>query len=604
MSNPSEITSINSQLKQRGNVFFVIGFMLVLTFISAFYFIKFGDYIFFVQENMSLFIWTTDYFNEFIYRPGGLLEYGGKFLTQFYFSSIMGVAIITLLLLKTVFIFYKINQKLSDTKKVILPLVFLPAIFMFLLQINYNYYLYHNLGFLVVGFWFYVSVLSQKKVIQWIFLILFPLFYFAVGAYAIVYAGMYVAYCFIYLKGNSRYIFSGSILGITAASFFLFKDVLFYFPGGVGLFYPFSIGENLNQEVFFYGLIAVIGLFPLLIKYFENLKLKGRMAPFYPVVLLAIVFILALFQMSKLHDSKSAHLFQIEKKVVLHDWDGVIKSHQTNPSTNLLGQFYFNLALSEKGEMANNLFSGRQDFGTDALVLPWELNNNIISRGVYFYYAIGLINEAHHWAYESMVSQGYRPENLKMLVKTNLINGHFRMAKKYISILKNTFYYKEWAKKYEKMLFYPELVKADPELSVKQSLLSDTDFFVDSKQPQLNLAGLMNSNKMNKKVFEYGISWLMLRKNVNAIITQSKSLKERGYANIPRHIEEVALMYSLSNQGELPDFGGLEIRSKTKQDFRKYIAVFTQYNGNMGQAAINMQEDFADTYWYFIHFSK
>lgn len=48
---------------------------------------------------------------------------------------------------------------------------------------------------------------------------------------------------------------------------------------------------------------------------------------------------------------------------------------------------------------------------------------------------------------------GYgNPRMLKRLVQTNLIYGAYPVAEKYIRILENTFYYKDWAKSQRKFL--------------------------------------------------------------------------------------------------------------------------------------------------------
>ena len=50
--------------------------------ISAVYFYWFENGIFFYQENESLFIFSYEYLQKFIVKPGGLLEYAGNFLKQ------------------------------------------------------------------------------------------------------------------------------------------------------------------------------------------------------------------------------------------------------------------------------------------------------------------------------------------------------------------------------------------------------------------------------------------------------------------------------------------------------------------------------------------
>ena len=115
------------------------------------------------------------------------------------------------------------------------------------------------------------------------------------------------------------------------------------------------------------------------------------------------------------------------------------------------------------------MFFGRQSYGSKALTLTRD--NDQSYRAMYFYYAVGLTCEAHHLAYELMVQHGYRPENIKMLIKTEMINGNFKVAERYINVLKKTMHYKKWSEKYEKMLFTPDLVNSDPELGGKIRLL-------------------------------------------------------------------------------------------------------------------------------------
>ena len=51
-----------------------------------------------------------------------------------------------------------------------------------------------------------------------------------------------------------------------------------------------------------------------------------------------------------------------------------------------------------------------------------------------------------------MVMKGQSPEGLKMLIKTDLINGNYKVASAYISILKRTLFYRKDAKRFEKLL--------------------------------------------------------------------------------------------------------------------------------------------------------
>ena len=70
--------------------------------------------------------------------------------------------------------------------------------------------------------------------------------------------------------------------------------------------------------------------------------------------------------------------------------------------------------------------------------------------------------------YEVITMSGLRPEDLKMLVKTELIDGNQVMASKYISVMRRTLFYRDDAERYENLVADDKLVDADPYLGLKR----------------------------------------------------------------------------------------------------------------------------------------
>lgn len=270
-------------------------------------------------------------------------------------------------------------------------------------------------------------------------------------------------------------------------------------------------------------------------------------------------------------------------------------------SPNIVAQYYYNTALSEKNLLCDRMFFSRQDFGTQAIMIPWNAGTNInkIFRGAYFFYTIGLINEAHRWAYESMVVQGFQPENTKLLIKTDLINGHYEMAERYINILRKTLHYRSWASKYGAMLYHPERVSSDPELGAKIKLQPRTDFPIRIKNPQTNINLMLTANPENRIAFEYKLAWYMLEKNLRGIIDEIKKMKGMGYTRLPRHIEEAAVFFN-ANIEPLTDLAGMKIDPETTQRFAQYESTMTlmQKNASGGIPEINNSARY--TYWYYL----
>jgi hypothetical protein len=212
-----------------------------------------------------------------------------------------------------------------------------------------------------------------------------------------------------------------------------------------------------------------------------------------------------------------------------------------------------------------------------------------------------LINEAQRWAYEEMVVYGYRPQNIEMLAKTSLVNGDFRMADKYLNILRRTIYYKDFADKYGMIAGRPELINSDPELMDKKKILPKGSFFIQFNEPQNNLPLLLSSQPDNRKAFEYYIAGLLLSKNIEVVMNNISKMKPAGYTRIPRFIEEAIMIYFNSTK-RYPDLGGLTISQDTQDRFNQYFAAFVEARKNSSTLKETMQEKFGNTFWFYYHF--
>jgi hypothetical protein len=230
-----------------------------------------------------------------------------------------------------------------------------------------------------------------------------------------------------------------------------------------------------------------------------------------------------------------------------------------------------------------------------------EWSSDYLNWGSFAFFTTGLINEAQRWAYEEMVVYGRRPQNMKMLVKSGLLTGNYRLAEKYTGILDNTIFYRSWAEKYQKMAVDTSLIRSDPELGKKLSTLPGADFFIHLESPENNLPMLVDENPENRKAFEYMMSWLMLSKEVEILANNIRLMKKMGYTRIPRHIEE-AIMIWYNSKKALPDLGGLEISLETRLRFDQYFTSYVSVRQNPVLLEETMRSKFGNTFWYYFHF--
>jgi hypothetical protein len=601
MKKKISLLSVFSHLVPANGMKDKVGLILSLSFlftISFIYYLFLGDGIFFSQENNSLFIFSADYFEKFSDKPGGLLVYVANFLTQFYYSSLAGSFIISFLLILIFLILHQIARFLHASESFCLLFTLLPSVILMLLQTRYDLHLQQILGFLIVLCWFFITIWMEKTFFRIISVILVPLLYYFAGSFTIVYLGLYIAYCLFYLKGRSRYLVPLSLMVSAAVTFIVYKEVIFLQPVSRLVAYPLFLNETSRTTHFLTLFSCLLILLPYIIKTTGSVVVNTKISRSVTLITLLTIFPLSIWLLIRNYDPVIANVLRSERMVYAHDWDGVIRMNEKLQSTNILEQYYYNLALSEKGELCSRMFFARQSYGSLSLTLI--RNDEQSHRAMYFYYAIGLTSEAHHLAFEQMVQHGYRPENIKMLIKTELINGNYKIAERYINVLKATIHYKKWAAKYEKMLFNPAIVKSDAELGAKLRLMPKKDFFILTDDFR-NLETLVSENPDNRIAFEYKMAKLLLEKDLMELGSEINKFRGLGYDHFPRHIEE-AIVSLVNITKEFPDMGGASISHDTDQRFIEYFAELKPFKGNRKLIEKEIKKTEKNTFWYYLQY--
>jgi hypothetical protein len=586
----------NSKTVLNRDVYLLLCFFLIAAFG---YFCFVGNYVLFFQETQSLFVFSEEYLHRFLLKPGGPLEYSARFLTQFYAGRFAGSLIVSVILALPATIVFFINRKLIPGISFSLLFLLFPSWIMLLMQANYYHLMEYNLGFVLILLCYLFYVSSRGKNRRILIIILFPLFYYLAGAYAMIFAVLFILHNLLLEKGILKYVYSSLLLIIVTLSFLISWKILFLQPVQQLILSPLPLLKSITYRTTFFVLTGYIIFYPLLCSITSRFRERRLNTRFYSFLSIAVVSAGTVFLLFRIYNPQTARVVEVERLIFAGKWDEAVMVQEKKPARNLISQYFYNIALSETDQLCDRLFLGSQDFGAGSLVLPW--GDEHLDRGAYFYYSIGLINEAQRWAYEEMVVYGYRPQNIILLAETSLINGDYRVARKFINILKRTIYYRDLSIKFEKMADNPSLIGSDPGLGGKLKILPKSSFFIKFNEPQNNLPLILESQADNRKAFEYYIAGLLLTKNVEAVVDNIKKLKPMGYTKIPRHIEEAALVYYNSTK-IVPDLGGLTLSAKTQARFNQYFQAFIEARKNPETGKAKMEKGFGDTFWYYFHF--
>jgi hypothetical protein len=563
------------------------------------YFGYFAAYVQFFQEKSSLFVCSTDFLRENLNQPGALLIYLGKFLTSFYFYPLAGAAIISAVASLLLFTVAHIIGHFTGKKSFFIPLILGSALFY--LQTDYPYLLFNSLGLLLQVVAFYLHIRLSKFTKGWISVLISPVWYFVSGGFSLVFFLM-LSFGFIAEKNRIGLLKIIALWCIILVTFYLSKEYLFFQTGQTLLTFPYSELNTGSQGKLFFSVATLISILPFLGFIKLNIPEKFSLSALPGSLIFSALFILSATTIGmKQSDQKSKNYFQVEKLFYENKFEELIAYNTKNKTTNSLTLFLNNIALCETGKLNDLLFHFPQSVDGKTLFLKWKMEEEVLKRGGYFYYTIGMINEAHRWAFENMVMKGNTPEGLKMLIKTELILGNYMVASKYIDVLKQTFFYKPEADKFERLLFNDDAANADPEMGEKRKNKISADFFALTDEPLVNVNQILAKDSLNRKAFEYRLAFMLLNKDYKGIALELPKMEQLGYTRLPMHIEEVAAMLPSLKMG-LPELGKIQLNSNTLLRWKEYLTVFKQYGSNAAAAEPVLRKQFGDTFWYYVFY--
>ena len=581
--------------KIKTGLFTFLPYLLFFSF-SFIFFCFFADYILFYQEKSSLFVLSSEYLFETINKPGGLLIYMSGLLSAFFYYPAAGAIIVSGILTLIPYFISLIVFDLTGRREKIIP--FIAGILLFFLQTDYRFSLYNNLGLLLQLNLILIVIRSRKYFRGWIPVVIAPCWYLATGGFSWIYV-VFITFFFEFYNLKEGFAKAVVLWCTILLTIYISAELLFFQDKIKLLLYPFSLKDILSRNILFLVTLTFISTLPILLRIKLPVKWNFRMNDLKGSLIAAtIILILMPVTSTARFDRKNKNYFHIEKLFYERKFDEIIDFDRKNTPTNSLTIFLNNIALCEKGLLNDELFNFHQSPDGNTLFLKWEMFGEVLRRGGYFYYTIGMINEAHRWAYENMVIGGQTPEGLKMLAKTDLINGNYIMASKYIRVLKKSVFYKNEGKALEKFLFNDEAVINDSELGPKRKNKLKNDFFSITDDPYVNIERILAADSLNKNAFEYKIAFLLLRKDYKGIRDQLRMFSNCGFNKLPVNVEEAVTALTVMNNGIMPDLGKIRVSLTTLTRWDQYLTLFQQNGNNPKTAEPALEKQFGNTFWY------
>ena len=557
------------------------------------------------QEQYQMFLFDTGYFLERIVLPGGLADYISEFLVQFYYMPVLGGAIIALLLMgiqAAVWGLMKQYGARHDFPGYLLS--FLPGIALWCAMGDQNLLLSFVValfGALVIG---WIHNRFHNRLVKVVFeLVSTALIYWFLGPVVFLYAALMIGDTLknAKQKGNvfSGIGYSAGILILTIAWILLTTQTLQYplyriFAGLNYYRYPGAISPLPFVVMVWAVVIPFLGMIPCRQKSLQKLQQsKVVMALSYVLVIVA-----SWFGIKASFDEMTYDLIDYDFLVRTEQWDKIIEKAEKKPATTPLSVSCVNLALSQKGVLADRLFEFYQNGGEGLFpTFTRDMISPVSTAEIFF--RLGMVNDAERYMFEAQEAiPNYRKSArlTRRIIECEIINGNYQVAAKLLRRLQKTLFYSNWANQTMALLDNEKAINRHPIYGKLRKYREKKQDFLFSDQEMDQMLGLLFLNdNHNRMAYEYLMCYELLQRDMEKFMQYYPLGRFVGYDHIPRTFQEILIgnwMKTHSDPRTIP----YSVDAQNVNNTLNFIQLYMQ---NPKDPQLN-QQPYVSNAWYYM----
>ena len=503
------------------------------------------------QEQYQMFLFDTGYFLERIVLPGGLADYISEFLVQFYYMPVLGGAIIALLLMgiqAAVWGLMKQYGARHDFPGYLLS--FLPSIALWCAMGDQNVLLSFVValfGALVIG---WIHNRFHNRLVKVVFeLVSTALVYWFLGPVVFVYVVLMIGDTLMNAKQKGN-VFSGigysaGILILTIAWILLTTQTLQYplyriFAGLNYYRYPGAISPLPFVVMVWAVVIPFLGMIPCRQKSLQKLQQSKVVI----VLSYVLVIVASWFGIKASFDEMTYDLIDYDFLVRTEQWDKIIEKAEKKPATTPLSVSCVNLALSQKGVLADRLFEFYQNGGEGLFpTFTRDMISPVSTAEIFF--RLGMVNDAERYMFEAQEAiPNYRKSArlTRRIIECEIINGNYKVAANLLRRLQKTLFYSNWANQTMALLGNEKAINRHPIYGkLRKYREKKQDFLFSDREMDQMLGLLFLNDNHNKMAYEYLMCYELLQRDMEKFMQYYPLGRFVGYDHIPRSFQEILI---------------------------------------------------------------
>ena len=423
------------------------------------------------QEQYQLFLFDSTYAWEIIKQPGGTADLLGRFCTQFFLYAWVGALIIALLLSAVQLLMLRLVGR-----GWLYGLSFVPSFLLWLFLLDENALLGGVWAVLLTLLVACVIVKLTNGRIRYVLLIIaIPVLYWLVGPV-----------CFP-IPVDSLWL---------GAHYYRYPTVFPWLLWGASI-----------------SIFVIVGIDLLIRRRKWHISHLSPLTSCLSFLLVAVIMGSLVWKNANL---KAEKVMQYDFMATHQQWNRILETVNAEKPNNQIGVTVQNLALAMHGMLLDHMFEYNQN-GIAGLLPDVKEDATSPMPTAEAFYQLGMVNVAQRTVFEAqeaILDFQKSGRCYKRLAQTNLINGQYEVARKYLSALQKTLFYRGWANETLPLLDDEEAIARHPEYgrlrqyAYKEDLTGDF-YFSDRVTPEM-LESLYYTNTDNRLAYQYLLAYYML----------------------------------------------------------------------------------------------
>lgn len=557
------------------------------------------------QEQYQMFLFDIGYFLERIVLPGGLADYISEFLVQFYYMPVLGGTIIALLLMSIQAISWGLMKQYG--MKAVFPgylLSFVPSIVLWCAMGDQNLLLSFVValsGALLMG---WIHNRFHNRLVKVVFeLVSTALVYWFLGPVVFLYAALMIGDTLMKGKQNGHILsslgYSACLLILTVAWILLTTQSLQYplyriFTGLNYYRYPGTVSPLPLGVMIWTVVVVFFGMIPdghASIKKLQQSKVVMALA--YVLVIVA-----SWFGIKASFDEMTYDLIDYDFLVRTEQWDKIIEKAEKKQATTPLSVSCVNLALSQKGQLADRLFEFYQNGGEGLFpTFTRDMISPVSTAEIFF--RLGMVNDAERYMFEAQEAiPNYRKSArlTRRIIECEIINGNYQVAAKLLRRLQKTLFYSNWANQTMALLGNEKAINRHPVYGkLRKYREKKQDFLFSDREMDQMLGLLFLNDNHNKMAYEYLVCYELLQRDMEKFMQYYPLGRFVGYDHIPRSFQEILIgnwMKTHSDPRTIP----YSVDAQNVNNTLNFIQLYMQNSKNPQLG----QQPYVSNAWYYM----